>query len=216
MATILSSRVARPLLPVLAGAAAGLLTAVLASGARAPAPPADARSVETRPVAAASLPDRVAGSRIAALERAVSEIEDQRHAATGDAASAAPGPSPEDEHRAVTEALDRAIARHDGEPRTAAWADRATALLGSDFSQITKTRHFAIDQVDCRSQSCVATLTWSDYRAASESVGDLLHRNYGLNCGRMVLMPEPKDPGASYTTRVVFECASPDAALGSG
>jgi hypothetical protein len=74
-------------------------------------------------------------------------------------------------------------------PRAAA-ADRATALLGSDFSEITKRRHFAIDPVDCRSQSCVATLTWSEYRAASESVGDLLHRN--------------------------FECASLDAALGSG
>jgi hypothetical protein len=36
-------------------------------------------------------------------------------------------------------------------------AGRATALLGSDFSEITKWRHFAIDPVDCRSQSCVAT-----------------------------------------------------------
>jgi hypothetical protein len=62
----------------------------------------------------------------------------------------------------------------------------------------------------------VTTLTRSNYREASESSGDLLHRNYGLNCGRMVLMPEPKDPGASYTARVVFECASADAALSGG
>ncbi len=124
--------------------------------------------------------------------------------------------TPVEARHAVESLLASAAQRHEAEPRDEAWSERARTALDTDLAQLAKERPFAVDAIDCRSRSCIATLTWKSFPEAAATSSSLLHRRYGLNCARLVMMPEPEDPSRPYTSKVVFECQSPDTAMESG
>lgn len=111
--------------------------------------------------------------------------------------------SPEIDHKARHF---RSIMEHDAEPVDGTWSGQATTELTNALHEIGVKGGFRVAQVDCRSKSCVATIEWPNYAAASAAWGEILVHQYRLPCRTSVYLEDPIDVTPPYRTAVVYEC----------
>ena len=111
--------------------------------------------------------------------------------------------------RAVQDQVEQDRSRHLSEPRNHDWAVASETALRADLQD---NRGVRVGDVSCRSETCVVTLEWPDYRTAFSSYRSLLTHRYSVNCRRRMGVPPPDDPGAPYEAELFFDCATPDAA----
>ncbi len=87
------------------------------------------------------------------------------------------------------------------------WAASESAALGKVLGAASDAHHFKVVSLDCRSATCAATLEWPSYGEAVGTMDDLLHAP-DVPCGRQVVLPEPADATAGYTTTVLYHDCS--------
>lgn len=94
------------------------------------------------------------------------------------------------------------------EPVDRRWAaDTARSFQGEldGFGGTT----FRAGAVDCRTNVCRASLTWSSYEAALAESKALVTHGYATNCTKELLTPEPEGaPGSPYTAHLYFDCGN--------
>lgn len=199
---------ARNVLPVCAGILAGALAPLLygrtaaptPSASAAPAPPAaasGARTVVVRGGGGEDAETRDLAARVGRLEQA----------AVGEPAGA---PDLEADPEEVREQLaadrDAWLAAHEREPVDPAWAGAAEASLGRGLEAVAAGAGLRVVGVRCKTTTCVGTVEWPTYDAATAAYGTVLHQRYEPNCTRSILLPEPPDPGAPYRAELTVDC----------
>jgi hypothetical protein len=199
----------RGLLPVVCGGAAGALATLLVSATRTPEARAPILTASAS-VAECSAPpraqDQAVLARLARLEAecrsapAASSAETPTHDSQGEG----PAPAEAREAQAARHAL--AIAAHRDEPIDPRWARETASAFEDDLAKIAARAHFTIERVDCRSASCLASVTFSRYADAQVGWGHLLHGDYRVACAREITLDEPADPTAPYQTTMVVDC----------
>lgn len=120
---------------------------------------------------------------------------------------AEPLADPEAQARAAEAAWFGSIDRHEAEPTDAGWANETETVLQRELSAALQGASDEIE-VDCRSESCLASVEFGDYTEATTMFASLLQHAYSMNCAITVAAPEPDDPSARYTTDVLFDCGS--------
>jgi len=146
--------------------------------------------------------------RIADLERRVRELQEARAASETSPAAAENLADPVEARRRVKEMyaeLDRA---HDHDAPDPRWAPGATSDLVTGLTALGQKVGFTLGATDCKTTTCRATVTWSNYAAARAKGVELVEDIFGgLNCAQKINLLEPSDPNAPYTTRLYLDCA---------
>jgi hypothetical protein len=104
------------------------------------------------------------------------------------------------------------LARHASEGKDAKWAPAANKAFNDDLTKLGKSVGFTVGAVDCRTTICTADVQWAGYSDAARTYKHLLYYPYAVGCSRYVLLDDPSDPKASYSTQVVFDCEGERAA----
>lgn len=206
---------------VATGLGAGALGALLTSSRLSKAPPPSPVSVAAeRP--AAPLPVIPPGWNLALVSRLshVEEQLDQLHRA-GDAspsASAAPAAADADQDPVQSHEQERAaqyeaelafredaLAKHAGEANDAAWAGPLSASmrdsLTNGFDGVARTT-----SVDCRSQTCIATLTFPTPSDALISLRQSSAKLSVQGCTSVAAVPTPPTSPGPYDLTVIYTC----------
>jgi hypothetical protein len=136
----------------------------------------------------------------------------------GPAAPASSSPPPQVVHVDHLAVHRRAIQQHDAEQLDPHWSESTARSLTSTIAKLGKTSGFRVSNVDCRTTSCVAHLSWNNHQTAVTHYAEVLHQDLPVNCGRETVLPRPLDPAGRYPTEVVFRCQRPEleAAPGAG
>jgi hypothetical protein len=113
---------------------------------------------------------------------------------------------PDDIVARANEQLARALARVQAERIDPDWGPAAATRLEQDLAAATEGRPSRVVRVECRSESCVATLAWPDYATAFSTYRGLLIQPYSLNCQRSMSVPPPADPSVAYEAQLIFSC----------
>ncbi|MGK3965249.1 hypothetical protein WMF38_13845 [Sorangium sp. So ce118] len=103
-----------------------------------------------------------------------------------------------DHHREVIAAHERAV-------EDPTWAPQARASLLTEIRTVGSGT-FDVRDVDCRTNTCAAVLEWKNYEEAFSSWSTAVEHNYGVNCAREILLPEPSDRDAPYQATMVMTC----------
>ena len=112
-----------------------------------------------------------------------------------------PPPGQMDEHAKRHRDL---IEWHSREPVDVTWAATAQRLLVTELGSLRDMAGFEINDVNCRSTSCVAITKWSDYRAALSGYDTIMHYPSEMQCAREMFLEAPSEPDEPYTTTTVF------------
>jgi hypothetical protein len=124
-------------------------------------------------------------------------------ATTGEPASGNPVDKPLDgnlEHQ-------RRIDSHWQEPLDSAWSASTETTISDELTAFADKSGFTLENVRCRSKSCLAELKWANYSEARSHWADVIqHRYEKSNCAREVFIPETAEPDRPYSATVVFEC----------
>jgi len=113
--------------------------------------------------------------------------------------------------RAVYEQLrdaeDRWLREHSLEPAgdPVEMAHRRDAITAG-LTRLATTISFTIEQVDCRSRTCLARLLWVDHRTAQTRYRALLHFPLDPPCARAVLLRETTGPAEGYRVNLRLTC----------
>jgi hypothetical protein len=193
-------------LPVLAGLVAGVGSSLALPPRAAPAAAAPAPTEEAAPsprgaprsaahTAQVALPPAV-DARLEALERK--------------AAEAAPAPQAPEDHEAqrqrAREAYEAVLDQHTRAPVDPVWAEPTSATLGAAMGTLGASAggNAVVKGVDCRTDSCVATLEFPSYTAARTSYAAYVSEMYEVNCARQVMLDTPEDPESPFSVQVLF------------
>jgi hypothetical protein len=114
-------------------------------------------------------------------------------------------PDPEESLEAARGIWDVEVEAHEVAPFDAQWSQQARSSFERDLAEALGDQGVDIS-VDCRTESCLASVGFASYRDATASFSTLLQHSYGLNCERTVAMPPPDDPGGSYDAEILFVC----------
>jgi hypothetical protein len=148
--------------------------------------------------------------RIARLEAELSNV--QRAAASAAPRSEVrmtPEPPPRREtQEELTQAHQDLIAEHWREPQQSRWSAPAEATFQNDLAKLATTGKFTVNQVDCRTATCIATLSWASRGDAKQAMPEILHAHYQTNCGRTLHLPDATEGASTYEATVVFDCAA--------
>jgi hypothetical protein len=133
----------------------------------------------------------------------------QTDADTADVGQPRPTPSPsrEEQWHETVRQHDDSIATHWQEPMDGAWARKAQSSFKDELSALQSDGHFRLENVDCRSRSCIADVRFDNYFQASTQWQRIVHARYTEPCSKEVVNDAPTDPAAPYKTTVVFDCA---------
>ena len=107
------------------------------------------------------------------------------------------------------------LADHDAEPVDPKWAAQVGPMFDADFKQLSSDLGIAAGAPDCRSKTCTVAVEWPTYGDAVDGYGELLHHEYGVNCQKFIVLPNPPDGKAadqvaSYSARILFSgCQEP-------
>jgi hypothetical protein len=105
------------------------------------------------------------------------------------------------------------VEEHYRKPVDSRWAPAVTKAYSEDLAGAVQqlSAHFKLEQLDCRSDTCVATLQWPTRGAAMTEWNDLLTFPYRANCGRAIVLPEPaadgSDSASPVRAKLVFDCS---------
>jgi hypothetical protein len=200
------SRIIRIALTIAAGAAGGGITLALA--AHSNAPPVDRDPVSASPPVETMAPALHRSEEVAYVQEAPATVP----AGQPPTASSATPPDPpanlnpiEARRRQIAEHRS-AVENHYRDPIDRRWARTAERQLRDDLSAWASNLHFDTKAVDCRTTSCVATLTFPSYQAANGSWMHVLTLPYGLDCNREVTLDDPPEDARAFDATVVFDC----------
>ncbi|RYZ42474.1 MAG: hypothetical protein EOO71_07575 [Myxococcaceae bacterium] len=89
------------------------------------------------------------------------------------------------------------------------WARASTSSLwtgiGSLLESAPAPKRGHLLGVDCRTNTCLATLEFPDYGTAREQFPRFVEHAYDVPCGRTVMLDDPTDPSAPFKVKVLFE-----------
>jgi hypothetical protein len=215
MKTLNHSRIGflKHVLPVIAGLAAGAASPFLLSARPAVTPAHGAEQVTpalspaaaatSRPAEATHAGDEQLRRRVADLERA------SRERAPEETRAAPPPPDPadrEEQNRKDLNAFKGHIQEHRSAPVDSGWSPAASKSLGAELSAIAPQEGAGrVQEVDCRTDSCLASIEFPSYEKARAEMPTYLQAAYSVNCMRTVMLEEPNDPAAPYTMEMVFQ-----------
>ena len=206
---------------VATGLGAGALGAGLTSTRLGKASPASPVSVaaERPAVPAPVIPpgwNLALVSRLSHVEERLDQLQLAADAATpvsAEPAAADPDqdqvPSREQERAAQYESelafRQDALARHGEEPSDPAWARPLAASmqdsLSKGFEGVARTTN-----VDCRSQTCIATLTFPTPSDALVSLRESSSKLTVQGCGSVAAVPTPPSNAGPYDLTVIYTC----------
>lgn len=107
-----------------------------------------------------------------------------------------------DEALPAAEAFSAEINHHHASMVDVAWSQAAKQDFDADLQALLKGQgHYSID---CRTSSCMVTLTWSDLDVANTSAELLGLARYRRNCAQRISSPVAVDAGFSST--LLFSC----------
>ncbi|MDC0746745.1 hypothetical protein [Polyangium mundeleinium] len=193
------------LLGIVAGVGSSLLLArpaVLAASKDAPAPQAELPTKRTEGPAptAPQAPLGLATARLSALEERIDSLAPT---------NAPPDPAEREDSRRRFEAVVASmIDRHEQAPVDPAWSKTTNAALRPALDTLVQenANGTALEGLDCRTNSCVATLSFSSYAAAQQGIDRYVTTFYGVNCVRTAKLGEaPEDPTAPVQAQLVFQ-----------
>jgi hypothetical protein len=111
----------------------------------------------------------------------------------------------EEVYRADLELQDRAVEDHGREPRDAPWANREASEIRVAMSAAPVTPPFAVRAIDCRSKTCLATVTFSSPAEALQQ-HEALSRVVPPGCNGLTSALQPPNGDGAYDTTVVYYC----------
>ena len=205
---------------VTTGLGAGALGAVWASSRSTKSPPPRPASLETeRPETTARVvvPPGWNPALVSRLSHVEQQLDELRHpdasppAAAGPSAGAGPNPvEAREKERAIQydQELDyrqEALANHASEPSDPAWA----GPLASTMRQSLSTAFEGLAQtanVDCRSKTCTATLTFPTPSDALVSLRQSASKLSVDGCGSLAAIPTPPTSAGPYDLTLVYTC----------
>jgi hypothetical protein len=200
------------------GLGAGALGAVLASSSAAKSPPPRPGSVRTESpeTPAPVIPpgwNLALVSRLSHVEQRLDELGHSDAAPPAAAgASEGVGPNPAesreqqrlDQYQKELEYREQALANHAREPSDVAWAGPQAATmqqsLSNAFGGLARTAN-----VDCRSKTCTATLTFPTPSDALVSFRDSSKLSV-QGCGSLAAVPTPPTSAGPYDLTLVYTC----------
>lgn len=158
--------------------------------------------------------------RIAALEReGPSQIEVEGFAADrrmpqGEALNvSSERPVTEEEMEAGKQAVEERwladIGQHWDSQRHEAWASSVEPQVVIELTKLSERFSFEIGDVDCRTDTCVASLDWPDYRSAEANFVNVVQRTNQEGCATQITLPDAadvEDPNAPIQAELLFRC----------
>jgi hypothetical protein len=158
--------------------------------------------------------DRAFG-RIAELERQVREMQEAKAAtASSTTPSDQSSPDPADVRRQLREMYAQLDRDHERDSADSEWAPAAARDLVSGLTALGDKAGFNVGPTDCKTTTCRATVTWSNYSLARATGAQLVEHLFGaLNCTQRINLQEPADPTASYSANLYLDCADLRAGL---
>jgi hypothetical protein len=206
-------RGARTALLVGVGLVAGGVCGLGAAAALSPKKPLSKSSpAEASPPAAVTSPASVDGERLVAIEQRLGALESAGVSAPPATPSAPTPPATADlvgDGNAETDhagAHAAAVAAHAREPRDARWARSKADSLRGNLEKVHDRAHFQIDDVDCRSETCVATLSFESYTAAQAGWQQALVLSADPECSREIALDPPSNSAGRFPATLVYDC----------
>lgn len=203
--------VIRSLLPILAGVLAGVGSSVFLSRAPAAAVTPPAASVEASAEGKGkSAPPSAApafmASRLSAVEQRVADLS----AKAEDKEAPAQRPDANEQlerQERLSQAFEKRIQKHEAAPVNPVFAASAKASLEPAMAAIGKNDpgRGELKGIDCRTDSCLATIEFPSFHAARDGFGGYVSNFYEVNCERTTTLNPPDDPSAPYAVKVMFE-----------
>jgi hypothetical protein len=205
------SALSRVVLPIALGVVAALGTSwFVGKAGRAEASGGEARA--PRAADPTQFPVRMGrtGGATGSLEARVAHLEMSEHESDRDEMSAeslqlAREREDVDTLRSYNEDLER----HRSSPRQANWADGAEKMIEADLAAMEQQAAFQLQEVDCRSDSCVGVVKWSSYEDALAN-WDALLRGYSVMCATKIYLSEPQDKQAPYAAQLLLHHCQAD------
>jgi len=192
-------------LPAITGLAAGTL-AVLLLQSRQTAPP------ETPSAVHPETPRGVAPAVTVAVpvyeaSQAVASALPQPSAGS---IAAAPAGTPERPDRAAAHAAEledeRLIKAHLAGVRDPGWANGTVSAIYSDLKGAPVSNHLQVEQVDCRTSTCILKLSWPSYTLAAQDQSAVVQSLKSAPCSRRLTLPNPEPEAGRYQATVVMDC----------
>jgi hypothetical protein len=144
--------------------------------------------------------------RIQQLEARLGRLEDSDGGAQQAKENIAPlAPPPTVAEYAARQA--KLIADHRLEAVDSQWAPATTRAFSQDFAAAkAQGTTFEIDEVDCRTTSCVLTASWATKDEALNQYEYLLHYPMQAGCARQVLVSEQQNAAGRFEASIVYDC----------
>jgi hypothetical protein len=213
-------RTAMPtVLGIVAGVGSSLILSRMGGNGNAPAAP-PAVAVETPPAGVQLVPaggdDTTA--RVNALESArvgaathMRGLEKRLDALEGASqGSSVPPETPAQELDRLRTGHDELLANHARESVDRGWARDAEGVIGEGLAHLGKGSGFEVADVECRSASCVATLSFNSRVEAKRNLGAIIESRIAREqdgCSRELFLDETPPNGAGkYEATMVFTC----------
>jgi hypothetical protein len=150
--------------------------------------------------------------RLSELEKRMNEMADRPDP---EQPGAAPEPPTEEEREAhadeaqaaASARLHEKIGAFESEAPDPAWAGATQATLETEMATLSSgARGEAVQSVQCKSTSCLATVSFPTYDAARAGFGRYAMGAYGeVRCAQTAVLDEPSDPTAPYEVQVLFD-----------
>jgi hypothetical protein len=87
------------------------------------------------------------------------------------------------------------------------WATTTTRVLTEDFEKVkAQGTTFEIAELDCRTTSCVLTVTWNTRHEAMSQYEYLFHYPVRAPCAREVLVSEEPNSAGKFEASIVYDC----------
>ena len=120
-------------------------------------------------------------------------------------AEAEPPLGMDEQDDAAEQAWQASVDRHREETVDSDWSSRTRAAFEEDIEAAVDGAADAIE-VECRSESCLASVQFPSFHDATGAFTSLLQYSYRSNCATSVAAPEPEDPSEPYATSILFHC----------
>lgn len=191
---------------LLAGIAGALVARQFsATGSAAPAAVASpTRELATAPIVPPGW-DRRYVERLGALEDRMRELGTEPRAQPVTASAAARA---QDKAQHYQQELDRQRGRIEGhglEPIDSVWSRSQTEQLRASFAAMVARREILADRVDCRSKTCVATLTFPSPSDGLAFLASPSLRVLGRDLRGLTSTPTPPSSAGAYDLTIVFD-----------
>jgi len=157
--------------------------------------------------------DRLA-DRLSKLEAQMSALpgspaEDPASASQRVGIAEPPSSDPEARLRELRVYHEGRLQKHNDEPVDAQWSSSTQQLIKEDLGVLSQAaKRFTIEEVDCRTVTCVVRVRWSNYDSAFHDVGHLASAQMRPSCATGIVLPEVTDRSAPVAADLIMDCAS--------